>query len=45
MMLAIAATRADGQVIIHGAQSVAKSYPRFWEDYRRLGGQFREEIP
>jgi 3-phosphoshikimate 1-carboxyvinyltransferase len=45
MMLAIAATRANGQVIIHNAQSVAKSYPRFWEDYRRLGGQFREETP
>ena len=41
MMLAIAATRAEGEVTIHGAESVNKSYPRFWEDYETLGGKFK----
>lgn len=39
MMLAIAATRADGVVCIEGAECVAKSYPHFWDDYVKLGGQ------
>lgn len=40
MMLAIAATRADGPVLLRDAEVVAKSYPNFWEDYAALGGQF-----
>jgi len=37
MALAIAATRATGAVTINGAESaVQKSYPNFFEDYRRL---------
>ncbi len=39
MMLAIAATRADGPVVLSGAESVNKSYPNFWQDYTALGGQ------
>ena len=39
MMLAIAATRATGDVTITGAECVAKSYPNFWEDYAALGGR------
>ena len=39
MMLAIAATRSDGPVLLSGAESVNKSYPGFWEDYKALGGQ------
>ncbi len=38
MMLAIAATRADGDVTIEDSGSVKKSYPHFWEDYKMLGG-------
>ncbi len=38
MMLAIAATRATEPVVMQGAESVAKSYPDFWEDYASLGG-------
>ncbi len=38
MCAAIAATRADGDVIIRGAQCVEKSYPAFFEDYQSLGG-------
>ncbi len=40
MMLAIAATRASGKVVLSGAESVNKSYPDFWGDYAALGGQF-----
>ncbi len=40
MMLAIAATRASGDVTIKGAQCVEKSYPNFWEEYKNLGGDF-----
>ncbi len=39
MMLAIAATRAEGPVTLHGAESVDKSYPTFWAEYERLGGK------
>lgn len=39
MMLAVAATRAEGPVTIQDAGSVAKSYPNFWEDYEKLGGR------
>ena len=39
MMAAIAAIRCEAPVSITGAECVKKSYPRFWEDYRRLGGE------
>lgn len=38
MMAAIAATRSTAPVEIHGAEAVDKSYPRFFEHYRALGG-------
>lgn len=38
MMAAVAAVRCDGDVVIRGAQAVAKSYPTFFEHYRMLGG-------
>ena len=41
MMAAIAATRCAAPVTIIGAECVAKSYPGFWEDYERLGGQIQ----
>lgn len=45
MMAAIAATRCEGPVTITGAECVAKSYPNFWEDYEKLGGQIvRSEV-
>ena len=40
MAAAIAATRANAPVTILGAEAVNKSYPSFWEDYKRLGGVF-----
>lgn len=39
MMAAIAATRCIKPVTINGGECVEKSYPDFWEEYRRLGGK------
>ena len=39
MAAAIAATACRTPVTILGAEAVRKSYPRFWEDYTRLGGK------
>lgn len=44
MAAAIAATVADGPVTILGAQCVAKSYPTFWEEYKKLGGSYEQYI-
>ena len=44
MSAAIAATVAAGPVTIRNAQCVAKSYPAFWEDYRKLGGNYEQYI-
>lgn len=44
MAAAIAATVALGQVTILGAECVAKSYPIFWEEYKRLGGSYEQYI-
>ena len=40
MAAAIAATASQGPVKILGCQCVEKSYPRFWEEYRSLGGNY-----
>ncbi len=42
MSMAIAATRCQGPVTIVGAEAVDKSYPTFFEEFRRLGGVFDE---
>ncbi len=39
MALAVAALKARGETVLTDAQSVRKSYPRFFEDYNRLGGK------
>ena len=39
MAAAIAATRCLAPVTILGAEAVKKSYPGFWDDYKRLGGE------
>ena len=43
MAAAVAAIRCREPVRILGAEAVEKSYPAFWEDYRRLGGNVQEE--
>lgn len=44
MAAAIAATVASGPVTILDAHCVAKSYPTFWDEYRRLGGNYEQYI-
>ena len=38
MAAAIAAAVCQGSTTILGAEAVNKSYPSFWEEYQRLGG-------
>lgn len=42
MTLAIAATRCNQPIIIKDYECIAKSYPRFFEDYKALGGRVDE---
>ena len=44
MSAAIAATVCQKDVTISGAECVNKSYPRFWEEYTRLGGNYEFNI-
>lgn len=44
MAAGVAATVATGPVTIRSAQCVSKSYPNFWDEYRRLGGQYEQHI-
>ena len=44
MAAAVAATVCTSPVTILGAEAVAKSYPRFWEEYVRLGGMYEQHI-
>ncbi|MDD4688467.1 MAG: 3-phosphoshikimate 1-carboxyvinyltransferase [Eubacteriales bacterium] len=39
MTLGMAATKTTGDVEIKDSGSVKKSYPHFWEDYKKLGGK------
>ena len=39
MMLSIAATRCEESIILKDFECVSKSYPRFFEDFKRLGGK------
>ena len=44
MSTAIAATVCKEDVTILGAECVKKSYPKFWEEYARLGGNYELNI-
>lgn len=44
MSAAIAATVCKQPVTILGAQCVEKSYPQFFEEYRRLGGNYEQHL-
>ena len=44
MSAAIAATVCKEPVIILGADCVKKSYPKFFEEYRRLGGYYEQYL-
>ncbi|MBE6771914.1 MAG: 3-phosphoshikimate 1-carboxyvinyltransferase [Ruminococcaceae bacterium] len=41
MAAAVAAVRCEGDVIIRNAEAVNKSYPAFFKDYNKLGGNAR----
>ena len=42
MMAGIAATIAEGETILKGTECVSKSYPNFFEDLAKVGGQINE---
>ena len=42
MMLAIASTVCEDDIILTDSECVAKSYPNFWEEFERLGGVTHE---
>lgn len=42
MAMAVASTRCANPLTIEGAESVEKSYPGFWEDFKKLGGDIYE---
>ena len=44
MAAAIAATVCKEDVTILGAECVKKSYPNFWEEYARLGGNYELNV-
>ena len=44
MSAAIASTVCKKDVVILGAECVQKSYPRFWEEFSRLGGKYEQYI-
>jgi len=44
MAAAIAATVCAEPVKITGARCVQKSYPRFWEEFSRLGGKYEQYL-
>ena len=44
MSAGIAATVASGPVTVINADSVNKSYPDFWAQYRRLGGNYEQYL-
>lgn len=44
MAAGIAATITEEPVTICGAECVAKSYPRFWQEYEKLGGKYEQYI-
>ena len=44
MLAALAACACTAPVTLRGAEAVKKSYPRFWEEYRILGGKYEQFI-
>ena len=42
MALAVASIKCKNTVIIQNSDAVMKSYPRFWDDFKHLGGNIIE---
>jgi 3-phosphoshikimate 1-carboxyvinyltransferase len=43
MALALASSLCEGELVIRGADAVAKSYPEFFEDFKALGGRCSQD--
>ena len=39
MSLAVASTKCEEEIILEEAESVRKSYPHFWDDFVKMGGE------
>ena len=44
MSLAIASTRCEKEIILEEAESVRKSYPHFWDDFEKMGGEIEKDF-
>lgn len=42
MAVAIASTRASAEIELTGSEAVKKSYPHFWDEFQRVGGELYE---
>lgn len=42
MSLAIASTKCKKNIVINDAENVKKSYPHFWEDFEKMGGDIKK---
>ena len=42
MSMAIASIHCDNAITIDDADAIKKSYPSFWDDFVKLGGQIDE---
>lgn len=43
MSLAVASTRCEKEIILEEAESVRKSYPHFWNDFVKMGGEIEKD--
>lgn len=43
MSLAVASTRCEKEIILEEAESVRKSYPHFWDDFVKMGGEIEKD--
>lgn len=43
MSLAVASTKCEEEIILEEAESVRKSYPHFWDDFVKMGGEIEKD--
>ena len=44
MYLAVASTSCEKEIILEEAESVRKSYPHFWDDFEKMGGEIEKDF-
>jgi 3-phosphoshikimate 1-carboxyvinyltransferase len=42
MSMAVASIRCEGEVTVNNSTCVKKSYPGFWKDFAKMGGNVDE---